>query len=513
MPEETKASTAWATEAAGRPGPAPDEQTRAGASEFEPVIGLEVHVELSTKSKLFCGCSTAFNAPPNSHTCPVCLGLPGVLPVLNRKAVEFGIKTALALNCEVASFSKFDRKNYFYPDLPKNYQISQYDLPLGTGGYVDVSVDGGVRRVRIKRVHLEEDAGKSVHESGTITGSSFSLEDYNRTGVPLLEIVSEPDIRSPEEAYAYLSMLRAILRYLDVSDCKMEEGSLRCDANISVRPKGSCVLGTPIELKNLNSFRAVEKALAYESRRQAEILARGERITRETRHWDESRQVTVLMRRKEEADDYRYFPEPDLVPLEIDEAWVAEVRGTLPELPGVRRERFMRDYGLPAYDAAILTESKDLADYFEAAVAAYGGDAKTVSNWVMGELARLMNATGTDIRDVRVAPTALAAMLKMIDDGTISGKIAKTVFEEMFATGKEPRQVVAEKGLVQIADEGELARIVDEVIAENRDVADEVRAGKDRAITFLVGQVMKKTRGRANPQAVNRLLRERLSSG
>ncbi|MDI6639018.1 MAG: aspartyl-tRNA(Asn)/glutamyl-tRNA(Gln) amidotransferase subunit [Bacillota bacterium] len=513
MPEEAKASTAWATEAAGRPGPAPDEQTGAGASEFEPVVGLEVHVELSTKSKLFCGCQAAFNAPPNSHTCPVCLGLPGVLPVLNRKAVEFGIKTALALNCEVSPFSKFDRKNYFYPDLPKNYQISQYDLPLGTSGYVDVSVDGGMRRVRIKRVHLEEDAGKSVHESGTITGSSFSLEDYNRTGVPLLEIVSEPDLRSPEEAYAYLSMLRSILRYLDVSDCKMEEGSLRCDANISVRPKGSSVLGTPIELKNLNSFRAVEKALAYEFRRQAEILARGERITRETRHWDESRQVTVLMRRKEEADDYRYFPEPDLVPLEIDEAWVNEVRSTLPELPGVRYERFMREYGLPAYDAAILTESKDLADYFEAAVSAYGGDAKAVSNWVMGELARLMNATGTDIRDVRVAPTALAAMLKMIDDGTISGKIAKTVFEEMFATGKEPRQVVAEKGLVQIADEGELARIVDEVIAENRDVADEVRAGKDRAITFLVGQVMKKTRGRANPQAVNRLLRERLSSG
>lgn len=515
MPERAKVSTASAAEAAGRPGRAQDGGTGAAAcaSEFEPVIGLEVHVELSTKSKLFCGCQAAFNAPPNSHTCPVCLGLPGVLPVLNRKAVEFGIKTALALNCEVASFSKFDRKNYFYPDLPKNYQISQYDLPLGASGYVDVSVDGGMRRVRIKRVHLEEDAGKSVHESGTITGSSFSLEDYNRTGVPLLEIVSEPDLRSPEEAYAYLSMLRSILRYLDVSDCKMEEGSLRCDANISVRPKGSSALGTPIELKNLNSFRAVEKALAYEFRRQAEILARGERVTRETRHWDESRQVTVLMRRKEEADDYRYFPEPDLVPLEIDEAWVAEVRGTLPELPGVRHERFIREYGLPAYDAAILTESKDLADYFEAAVAAYGGDAKAVSNWVMGELARLMNATGTDIRDVRVAPTALAAMLKMIDDGTISGKIAKTVFEEMFATGKEPRQVVAEKGLVQIADEGELARIVDEVIAENRDVADEVRAGKDRAITFLVGQVMKKTRGRANPQAVNRLLRERLSSG
>ncbi|MCR4401390.1 MAG: Asp-tRNA(Asn)/Glu-tRNA(Gln) amidotransferase subunit GatB [Firmicutes bacterium] len=489
------------------------EKTGADAPQFEPVIGLEVHVELSTKSKLFCGCSTAFNAPPNSQTCPVCLGLPGVLPVLNRTAVEFGIRTALALNCQVAGFSKFDRKNYFYPDLPKNYQISQYDLPLATCGHVEVCADGLRRRVRIKRVHVEEDAGKSVHESGTITGSRFSLEDYNRTGVPLLEIVSEPDITSPSEAYAYLSTLKSILRYLDVSDCKMEEGSLRCDANISVRPKGSCVLGTPVELKNLNSFRAVEKALAYEYRRQAEALARGERIERETRHWDESRQVTVVMRRKEEADDYRYFPDPDLVPLQIDEEWVEAVRGTLPELPGDRRERFAREYGIPEYDAAILTESKDLADYFEAAVEAYGKDAKTVSNWVMGELARLMNATDTEIRRVRVAPCALAAMLRMMDDGTISGKIAKTVFEEMFCTGKEPERIVTERGLVQIADEDELARIVDEVVAENRDAADGVRAGNDRAIGFLVGQVMKKTHGRANPQAVNRLLRERLLPG
>jgi len=485
----------------------------ADVSDFEPVIGLEVHVELLTDSKLFCGCSTAFNAPPNAHTCPVCLGLPGVLPVINRKAVELAIKTALALNCEVASFSKFDRKNYFYPDLPKNYQISQYDLPLASRGYVDIAVGGVARRVRIRRVHLEEDAGKSVHESGTITGSSFSLEDYNRTGVPLLEIVSEPDIRSPEEAYAYLSMLKSILRYLDVSDCKMEEGSLRCDANISVKPKGSPALGTPIELKNLNSFRAVEKALAYECARQAEALARGERIARETRHWDESRQITVAMRHKEEADDYRYFPDPDLVPLEIDEAWVEELRGTLPELPGARFDRFTRQYGLPAYDAAILTESRDLADYFEAAAAAYGADPKVVSNWIMGELARLMNATGTDIRQVKVSPDSLAAMLKMIDDGIISGKIAKTIFEEMFATGKGPRQVVEEKGLVQIADEGELAGIVDDVIAENSDVASEIRAGKDRALGFLVGQVMKKTRGRAKPQAVNKLLRERLAPG
>ncbi|MEW5867004.1 MAG: Asp-tRNA(Asn)/Glu-tRNA(Gln) amidotransferase subunit GatB [Bacillota bacterium] len=478
--------------------------------EFETVIGLEVHVELSTDSKIFCGCSTRFDAPPNSHTCPVCLGLPGVLPVLNRKAVEYAILTALALNCDIASFSKFDRKNYFYPDLPKNYQISQYDLPLATGGYIDVPVDGDTRRVRVKRVHLEEDAGKSLHEGGTITGSSFSLEDYNRTGVPLLEIVSEPDIRSPQEAYAYLSMLRSILRYLGVSDCKMEEGSLRCDANISVRPKGSSAFGTQTELKNLNSFRAVEKGLAYEAKRQAEVLARGEKVVRETRHWDEARQMTVPLRGKEQAHDYRYFPEPDLVPLEIDESWVDDIRRALPELPGARRERLIREYGLPEYDAALITESRDLADYFEDAVAHYGADAKAVSNWVMGELARLMNATGTDIRDVRVSPEALAAMLKMMDKGVISGKIAKAVFEEMFTTGKPPDQVVAERGLVQITDEGELAKVVDEVIAENQPVADEVRAGKDKAMTFLVGQVMKKTRGRANPQAVNRLLRDRL---
>ncbi|MEW6228464.1 MAG: Asp-tRNA(Asn)/Glu-tRNA(Gln) amidotransferase subunit GatB [Bacillota bacterium] len=479
--------------------------------EFETVIGLEVHVELSTESKIFCGCSTKFNAPPNSHTCPICLGLPGVLPVLNRKAVEHAIRTALALNCDIAGFSKFDRKNYFYPDLPKNYQISQYDLPLATGGYIDVPVDGKTRRVGIRRVHLEEDAGKSLHEGGTITGASFSLEDYNRTGVPLLEIVSEPDIRSPQEAYAYLSMLRSILRYLGVSDCKMEEGSLRCDANISVRPRGSRTFGTQTELKNLNSFRAVEKGLAYEAARQAELLARGGKVVRETRHWDEARQVTVPLRSKEQAHDYRYFPDPDLVPLEMDEAWVEEMRKALPELPGARRERFIREYGLPGYDAALITESRDLADYFEDAVAKYGADAKAVSNWVMGELARLMNATGTDVRDVRVSPEALAAMLKLIDKGVISGKIAKAVFEEMFTTGKPPDRVVAERGLVQITDEDELARVVGEVIAENQPVADEVRAGKDKAMAFLVGQVMKKTRGRANPQAVNRILRERLN--
>lgn len=478
---------------------------------FEPVIGIEVHVQLKTESKLFCPCSTRFDAPPNSNTCPVCLGLPGALPVLNKKAIEYGIKTSLALNCRVTESSRFDRKNYFYPDLSKNYQITQNAFPIGADGYIDVVVDGTERRVRIKRVHLEEDAGKSVHEGGTITGAAYSLEDYNRAGVPLLEIVSEPDIRSPKEAYEYLLMLRRILLYLGVSDCKMEEGSLRCDVNISIRPKGSDKFGTQVELKNLNSFRAVERSLEYEVRRQSDVVANGGEVVRETRHWDEASQVTVSMRLKERAEDYRYFPEPDLPKLKIEKAWVEEVKTTLPELPGARRMRFISDYELPQYDAALLTDTKELADYFEAAVREYDGSAKTVSNWIMGELLRLMNATGTEIGEVKVSPGDLADMLKMIDKGTISGKIAKTVFEEMFAEGKSPEVIVKEKGLVQIADEDELLRIVDQVIGENQEVADEIKAGKDKAIGFLVGQVMKLTRGRANPKMVNELLRQRLS--
>lgn len=476
---------------------------------FEPVIGIEVHAQLKTESKMFCSCSTNFDASPNSNTCPICLGFPGALPVLNKKALEYGIKTALAFNCDITECSRFDRKNYFYPDIPKNYQITQDAFPVGLNGYVDIPLDNDVRRIRIKRVHLEEDAGKSIHEGGTITDAAFSLEDYNRAGVPLLEIVSEPDIRSPREAYEYLCMLRRTLLYLGVSDCKMEEGSLRCDVNISIRPKGADKFWTQVELKNLNSFRAVERSLDYEVRRQSQVVAAGEEVIRETRHWDEAGQATVSMRRKETAEDYRYFPEPDLPPLNITGSRVEEIKATLPELPGARRERFMRDYELPEYDASLLTDTQELADYFEEAVREYG-QAKTVSNWVMGEFSRLMNATGIGIESVKVAPSDLAAMLKMIDKGTISGKIAKTVFEEMFTEGKSPEVIVKEKGLVQIADEEELIRIVDRVIEENGEVADQVRAGKDKAIGFLVGQVMKMTKGRANPQMVNELLRGRL---
>ncbi|NLA07613.1 MAG: Asp-tRNA(Asn)/Glu-tRNA(Gln) amidotransferase subunit GatB [Firmicutes bacterium] len=478
---------------------------------FEPVIGIEVHTQLKTESKLFCSCSTRFDAAPNRNTCPVCLGLPGALPVLNKKALLFGIKTGLAFNCEIAEFSGFDRKNYFYPDLSKNYQITQDAFPIGTNGHIDVMTDGKTRRIRIKRVHLEEDAGKSVHEGGTITGAAYSLEDYNRAGVPLLEIVSEPDIRSPKEAYEYLLMLRCILLYLEVSDCKMEEGSLRCDVNISIRPEGSDEFGTQVELKNLNSFRAVERSLEYEVERQSQLVASGGEVIRETRHWDEASQVTVSMRRKERAEDYRYFPEPDLAQLNIRRSWVDEIKATLPELPAARRMRFIESYGLPEYDASLLTDTKELADYFEAVVREYG-EAKTVSNWIMGELSRLMNATGIGIESVKVRPGDIAAMLKMIDKGTISGKIAKTVFEEMFAEGKSPETIVKEKGLVQITDEEELAKIVDCVIEENREVADQVREGKDKALGFLVGQVMKMTKGRANPQAVNKLLRQRLAN-
>ena len=477
---------------------------------FEPVIGIEVHAQLKTESKLFCSCSARFGASPNSNTCPVCLGLPGTLPVLNKKAFEYGIRTALAFNCKVAEISGFDRKNYFYPDLPKNYQITQQASPVGVNGYLDVVIDDETRRIRIKRVHLEEDAGKSIHEGGDITGAVFSLEDYNRAGVPLLEIVSEPDIRSPKEAYEYLSMLRRTLLYLGVSDCKMEEGSLRCDVNISVRPKGSDSFGTLVELKNLNSFRAVERSLEYEVKRQSELASENKEIIRETRHWDEESQTTVGMRRKGLAEDYRFFPDPDLPRLIIGESWIEKVRSDLPELPGERKARFIRDYELPEYDASLLTDTQQLADYFEEAAKEYG-HAKTVSNWIMGELLRLMNVTGIGIESVKIRPCDLVAMLKMIDKGTISGKIAKTVFEEMFTRGKSPGDIVKEKGLVQIADEDELTKIVDLVIQDNQKVVEQVKAGKDRAIGFLVGQVMKETKGRANPQMVNELLRQRLA--
>ena len=477
-------------------------------AQYETVIGLEVHVELKTESKIFCHSTTAFGGDPNTHVCPVCLGLPGVLPVVNKKVVESAVRAALALNCEVASFSKFDRKNYYYPDMPKNYQISQYDLPIAQKGFLEVEVDGETRRINITRVHMEEDTGKLVHQ-GTITTTPYSLVDYNRAGVPLIEIVSEPEMRSPEEARAYLEKMKAIIQYTGVSDCKMEEGSLRCDANVSLRPAGSSGLGTKAEIKNMNSFKSLQRALAYEIERQAEVLEEGGRIIQETRTWDEGKGVTLSMRSKEEAHDYRYLPDPDLVPLVIDGEWVEAVKKSLPELPDARKERYVRDYGLPGYDAGVLTNTRELADYFEDCLAGYGNP-KTVSNWVMGDLSRLLNAKSMDVADCPVRPGQLAALLRLIDGGTISGKIAKGVFDEMFETGKDPEAIVKEKGLLQISDEGAIATAVDEVIAKNPKSVADYRAGKEKAIGFLVGQVMKATRGKANPDLVNRLLKERL---
>ncbi|NPV58239.1 MAG: Asp-tRNA(Asn)/Glu-tRNA(Gln) amidotransferase subunit GatB [Actinobacteria bacterium] len=483
-------------------------------SAYEAVIGLEIHAELKTSSKMFCACDASFGGEPNSRTCPVCLGLPGVLPVLNRQAVVLATRLALALNCEIAPHSIFHRKNYFYPDMPKNFQISQYDLPLGVGGHLEVEADGESFRVGITRVHLEEDTGKTVHvsESGRIHGSEYSLEDFNRAGVPLLEIVTEPDIRTPEQARAFMQELKSIMEHLEVSDCRMEEGSLRCDANISLRPAGSTKLGVKTEVKNMNSFRALQRALAYEIERQEGVLESGGEVNQETRHWDADANVTTPLRTKEYAYDYRYFPEPDLVPLELDREFIASVEATLPELPAQRRRRLREDYGLPAHDAVILTSSKAMGDFYEAAVAA-GADPKAASNWMMGELSAYLNAKGMEIEEVPVSPAQLAGMIKLVEKGTISGKIAKSVFEEMLESGRSAEEIVAERGLTQISDEGELDAVVGEVIKENASVVEDFRKGKEKAVSFLVGQVMRKTQGRANPQLVNDLLLRKLRGG
>ncbi len=470
---------------------------------YETVIGLEVHAELSTESKIFCGCSTQFGAPPNTNTCPVCLGHPGVLPVLNRRAVEYAMKAALALNCEIAEHTKFDRKNYFYPDLPKAYQISQYDQPIGQNGWIEIEIDGRKKRIGIIRLHLEEDAGKSMHQEGGFD----TLVDFNRVGVPLIEIVSAPDIRSPEEARLYLEKLRSILLYTEVSDVKMEEGSLRCDANISLRPVGQKEFGTKTELKNMNTFSGVQRALEYEEKRQAKVLDAGHQVVQETRRWDENRKETVAMRSKEEAHDYRYFPEPDLVTLHITREWVDEIRKSLPELPDSRKARYVRDYGLPEYDAEVITASKKMADFFESAVAT-GADAKSVSNWIMVELLGYLNKNNLEIDQVKLTPQNLAKMVQLIEKGTISGKIAKTVFAEMLESGKDPDAIVKDKGLVQISDEGAIKEIVVKVVAANPQSVEDYRNGKERALGFLVGQVMKETKGKANPQLVNKLLVE-----
>lgn len=476
---------------------------------YETVIGLEVHVELKTEAKVFCGCAARFGAEPNTHVCPGCLGMPGALPVLNKRAVEYCIKAGLALNCRIAPFSRFHRKQYFYPDMPTAYQISQYDLPLCEKGRLEIITAEGEKTVGINRIHLEAEAGRTYHCGGGPEG--YSLLDYNRCGLPLIEIVSEPDLRSPAEARAYLEKLQTILQYIGVSDCKMEEGSFRCDANISLRPAGSKEFGLRVELKNLNSFKAIEAALEYEANRQAALLAAGTPLEREeSRAWDETRGITVYMRPKEKAADYRFFPDPDLLPVVVDEEWVESIRKRLPELPGEKRERYINEYGLPLYDAEVLSSSRPTAEFFEAAVKAYGGDPKVVSNWVMVELARLLNLEKKELPDAEIAPENLAALLKMIDEGTISGKIAKTVFEEMFYTGKNPRQIVEEKGLVQISDEDRLLAVVRKVLAGHPETVADYRGGKTKALGFLVGQVMKETRGRANPALVNTLLRREL---
>jgi aspartyl-tRNA(Asn)/glutamyl-tRNA(Gln) amidotransferase subunit B len=477
--------------------------------DYEAVIGLEVHAELLTESKIFCSCSAKFGSPPNENTCPVCLGLPGVLPVLNRRVVELAIKTGLAAGCRIAPVSRWARKNYFYPDLPKGYQISQYELPLCLGGHIEISVDGERKTVRLTRIHMEEDTGKNIHDAH----GNASLVDYNRSGVPLMEIVSEPDVRSSAEAGAYLRKLRAILQYLEVCDGNMEEGSFRCDANVSVRPRGESRLGTKAEIKNMNSFRSVERALDYEIQRQIELVRSGGQVTQETRLWDANREVTRSMRSKEHAHDYRYFPDPDLLPLVVTDAWVDDVRRTLPELPDARRERFASQYGLPEYDAEVLTARKDLADYFEATVAAHDNP-KATSNWVMGDVLRVVRERRLDealvIRDWPVAPVHLAGMIRLIDEAKISGKIAKTVFEGMVETGAPPERIVAERGLSQVTDEGAIRAAVAKVVESNPEKVAEYRAGKDKLFGFFVGQVMKATQGKANPQMVNALLEELL---
>ncbi|MGB3649068.1 MAG: Asp-tRNA(Asn)/Glu-tRNA(Gln) amidotransferase subunit GatB [Desulfobulbales bacterium] len=474
--------------------------------DFEPVIGLEVHAQLKTKSKIFCGCSTVFGAPPNTNTCQVCLGMPGVLPVLNKKVVEYTIKMALATHCTITSPNRFARKNYFYPDLPKGYQISQFELPIAEHGWLEVEDDGRTKRIGITRIHMEEDAGKLIHD----VHKPLSYVDLNRTGVPLMEIVSEPDIRSPEEATAYLKKMHAILRYLDICDGNMQEGSFRCDANISLRPVGREKFGIRTELKNMNSFRNVQRALEYEIRRQRDILLDGGEVVQETLLWDADRNVTNSMRGKEEAHDYRYFPDPDLIPVVIDENWIENTRKTLPELPDERRQRFISALGMPEYDAEVLTSSKDLADYFEAALEVYP-QAKKLSNWMMTELMReLKGEDSIDIEGCPITPQNLGLLLAMIDKGTISGKIAKAVFMDMLASGKDPETLVKEKNLVQVSDEGELLAIVREIIAANPGQVAEYRAGKTKLMGYFVGQLMQKTKGRANPKLANQLLSQEL---
>ena len=473
--------------------------------EWEAVIGLEVHAQLLTESKIFCGCSTRFGAEPNTHTCPVCLGLPGSLPVLNRKVIEYTLRMALATHCSIAPYSLLARKNYFYPDLPKGYQISQYEFPLAEKGWVDIEVNGRAKRAGITRIHIEEDAGKLIHDEVR----PVSYVDFNRTGVPLMEIVGEPDLRTPEEAGEYLRRLREILRYLEICDGNMEEGSFRCDANISMRRSGAADFGTKAELKNMNSFKHVEKALDFEIRRQRAVLEDGGELVQETRLWDAGRGVTLSMRGKEAAHDYRYFPDPDLIPVEVDQAWIETVQKDLPELPEAKRRRFISQYDLPEYDAQVLTSSKAMALYFEECHRLHP-QPKMVSNWIMVELVGELKRAEKDIEKCPVSAENLAALLDLIQEGVISGKMAKTVFETMFETGKPPKTIVQERGLVQMTDIAQIRSVIEEVLKNNPDKITDYKNGKTKLMGYFVGEVMKKTQGKANPKMVNEILREKL---
>jgi aspartyl-tRNA(Asn)/glutamyl-tRNA(Gln) amidotransferase subunit B len=474
---------------------------------YEPVIGLEVHVQLATRTKIFCGCPTSFGAPPNTNVCPVCLGLPGALPVLSRQAVELAIEASLALNCRVNARSIFARKNYFYPDLPKGYQISQYDQPLAEHGFVDIEVGGVHKRIGITRVHMEDDAGKSIHE-GFKDSERYTYVDLNRSGTPLIEIVSEPDIRSADEAHAYLTVIKQVLQYVEVSSCDMEKGHLRCDANVSVRLKGAEKFGTKAEVKNLNSFRFLKLAVDQEIERQVGILESGGRVMQETRLFNPDTGETVGMRSKEHAHDYRYFPEPDLVPLRVSEEWLSPIRAKMPELPAARRARFIESFGLREYDAQVLTSTRAMSDYFEKVAAS--GDPKSAANWVMGDLAGLLKAEGKEIDESPVSAENLGRLVALIAQGKISGKLAKEIFPKMFTTSEPPEAVMQNEGLSQISDEGELVKIIDEVIAANPKQLEQYRSGKTTVMNFFLGQVMKASRGQADPAAVTRFLKEKL---
>ena len=478
-------------------------------AKYEPVIGLEVHVQLLTNSKIFCGCSTKFGDPPNTNVCPVCLGLPGTLPVLNKRVIEMATRASLALNCTVHEHSRFARKNYFYPDLPKGYQISQYELPLATEGWLEIEHGSARKRIGITRLHVEEDAAKNLHE-GFAESATKAYIDYNRCGTPLCEIVSEPDMRAPDEAYAYLTTLRQIMLYTGVSDCNMEEGSLRCDANVSVRPRGAKEFGTKVEVKNLNSFRFLQKALEYEIERHVGVIESGGRISQETRLWNQSANRTESMRSKEKAHDYRYFPEPDLLPVHVSAAWREEVRRTLPELPEAKRARFVSQYGITPYDADVLTATQALADYFEAVVKA-GASGKSAANWIQTELLRRLNDSGKEIDASPVSPAALAELIKLVESGQITAAVAKKVFASMFETGRSASEIVAAEGLSQKVDTTAIEKAAREVIAKNPDNVAKYKAGNEGVFKFFVGQVMKATRGQANPQAVNDIVRKLLS--